>query len=183
VTSVTILAVGYRARYTRTLYKPAASFGADWGGTNMKQVIYAMQFKGNAAPKVGVSGVIIASTASLSCTLSSVVGPDGVAGTLLTVPGEKASFESEVTLTGDTSFSEAGTIRFGHSNHSLRFITVGQGFLGKSPDPALQHGSVMWRVEGGEGQFAGASGLITSNFTLSATGEVTDNHFGLIFVH
>jgi hypothetical protein len=40
----------------------------------------------------------------------------------------------------------------------------------------------MWRVESGEGQFAGASGLVTSNFTLSATGEVTDNHFGLIFV-
>jgi hypothetical protein len=70
-------------------------------------------------------------------------------------------------LTGDTSFTEAGTIRFGDSNHSLRFSTVGQGFLGKSVDSALQHGSVMWRVESGEGQFAGASGLITSNFTLS----------------
>jgi hypothetical protein len=40
----------------------------------------------------------------------------------------------------------------------------------------------MWRVEGGEGQFADATGLITSNFTLSATGEVIDNHFGVIFV-
>jgi hypothetical protein len=40
----------------------------------------------------------------------------------------------------------------------------------------------MWRVESGEGQFAGARGLVTSNFTLSAAGEVTDNHFGLIFV-
>jgi hypothetical protein len=41
---------------------------------------------------------------------------------------------------------------------------------------------VIWRVEDGEGQFAGASGLITSNFTLNATGELIDNHFGLIFV-
>jgi hypothetical protein len=41
----------------------------------------------------------------------------------------------------------------------------------------------MWRVDDGEGQFAGASGLITSNFTLSDTDEVIDNHFGLIFVH
>jgi hypothetical protein len=40
----------------------------------------------------------------------------------------------------------------------------------------------MWHVDGGEGQFAGANGIITSNFTLSATGEVTDNHFGVIFV-
>jgi len=148
----------------------------------MKQLIYAMQFKGSAAPKAGVSGVIKASTTASSCTLSSVVGPGGVSGTLQPASGAQASFESEVTLIGDTSFTEAGTIRFGDSNHSLRFSTVGQGFLGKSPDAALQHGSVMWRVDGGEGQFAGASGLITSNFTLSATGEVTDNHFGLIFV-
>jgi hypothetical protein len=148
----------------------------------MKQVVYAMQFKGSVAPKAGVSGVIKASTTAASCTLSSVVGPDGLTGMLLPAPGGKASFESEVTLTGDTSFSEVGTIRFGDSNHSLRFSTVGQGFLGKSPDPALQHGSVMWRVEDGKGQFAGASGLITSNFTLSATGEVIDNHFGLIFM-
>ena len=40
----------------------------------------------------------------------------------------------------------------------------------------------MWRVDGGEGQFAGASGYITSNFTLSDTGDVTDNQFGVIFV-
>jgi hypothetical protein len=74
-------------------------------------------------------------------------------------------------------------ICFSDSNHRLRFSTIGEGFLGKSPDPKVQHGSVMWRVDGGEGQFAGASGIITSNFTLSATGEVTDNHFGVIFVH
>jgi hypothetical protein len=148
----------------------------------MKQVIYAMQFKGTAAPKAGASGVIKASTTAPSCTLSSVVGSGGVTGTLLPVPGSKASFESEVTLTGETSFTETGTIRFGDSNHLLRFTTVGQGFLGKSPEPGLQHGSVMWRVESGEGQFAGASGLITSNFTLSPAGEVTDHHFGLIFL-
>jgi hypothetical protein len=148
------------------------------GGANMKQIIYAMQFKGSAAPKAGASGVFIASTEAPSCTLSSIVGPDGVRGTLQPAPGAKASFESEVTLTEETSFTEAGMIRFNDSGHSLRFSTVQQGFLGKSPDAALQHGSVIWRVEGGEGQFIGASRLITSNFTLSATGEVTDNHFG-----
>ncbi len=148
----------------------------------MKQVIYAMQFKGNAAPKAGATGVIKAATSASSCTLNSVVSAAGIGGTLTTAQGGKAAFESEVILTGETSFTETGTIRFGDSNHSLRFITVGQGFLGKSPDEDLQHGAVMWKVDGGEGQFAGASGLITSNFTLNASGEVTDNHFGLIWV-
>lgn len=146
----------------------------------MKQVIYVMQFKGTARRRV--SGVITASTKAPSCTVTSLLSVDGITGTLLALPGGQASFESEVTLTGETSFKEAGMIRFGDSKHYLRFSTIGEGFLGKSPDPTLQHGSVMWQVDGGEGQFAGASGIITSNFTLSATGEVTDNHFGIIFV-
>ncbi|HUA36118.1 MAG TPA: hypothetical protein VMA09_21085 [Candidatus Binataceae bacterium] len=148
----------------------------------MKQVVYVMQFKGGATPKAGATGVIKATTSAQSCTVSSIIGAQGVSGTIQPAQGGKASFESEVTLTGETSFDEVGTIRFGDSNHALRFSTVGQGYLGKSPEEGLQHGSVMWRVDGGEGQFAGATGLITSNFTLSATGEVTDNHFGVIFV-
>jgi hypothetical protein len=105
-----------------------------------------------------------------------------VNGNLQPAAGGTASFESEVTLTGETTFQESGTITFGQGGHRLRFSTVGQGYLGSSPDPKLRHGSVMWRVDGGEGQFAGASGLITSNFTVSETGEVTDNHLGVVFV-
>jgi hypothetical protein len=95
----------------------------------MKQVIYAMQFKGTASPKAGVSAVFTASTKASSCALNSVVGPGGVTGTLLPVQGGQASFESEVTFTGESSFKESGTIRFGDSNHSLHFSTIGQGFL------------------------------------------------------
>jgi hypothetical protein len=40
----------------------------------------------------------------------------------------------------------------------------------------------MWRVEGGEGQFAGARGLITSNFFVGEAGMVTDHHVGVTFV-
>jgi hypothetical protein len=39
----------------------------------------------------------------------------------------------------------------------------------------------MWRVEGDEGQFAGATGLVTSNFFVGANLEVTDHHFGVLF--
>jgi hypothetical protein len=148
----------------------------------MKQIIYVMQFKGSAAPKAGATGVIKASTSAASCTVSSSIGAQGITGTIQPAPGGKATFESEVTITGESSFDEVGTIRFGESNHALRFSTVSQGYLGKSPEESLQHGTVTWRVDGGEGQFAGATGLITSNFTLSAAGEVTDNHFGVIYV-
>jgi hypothetical protein len=147
----------------------------------MKQIIYAMQFRGKAGP--GASPTVMkATTSSPSSTLTTVVGPEGVHGSVQPAAGGKAEFESEVTVTGETSFLESGNIRFGDGNHRLRFSTVGQGYLGASPDPKLKSGVVMWRVDGGEGQFAGASGYITSNFTMGEAGDVTDSQFGVIFV-
>ncbi len=148
----------------------------------MKQLIYVMQFRGKAAPVPGSSNMMKASTTAPSCTISTLVRPEGVSGTLQEASGDRASFESEVTVTGETSFLESGSIRFGDGNNRLLFSTVGQGYMGSSADPNLKHGTVTWRVDSGEGQFAQASGLITSNFTISEAGEVTDNHFGVIFV-
>ena len=147
----------------------------------MKQIIYAMQFKGQGGPGSSPN-VLKAATGSPSSTVTSVIGPEGLHGSIQAAPGDKASFESEVTVTGDTSFVESGSIRFGNGNHRLRFSTVGQGYLGDSPEPKVKSGAVMWRVEGGEGQFAGASGYITSNFTMDEAGNVTDNQFGVIYV-
>jgi hypothetical protein len=147
----------------------------------MKQIIYAMQFKGQGGPG-NSPNVLKATTSSPSSTVTSVIGPEGLHGSVQSAPGGKASFESEVTVTGDTSFVESGSIRFGDGNHRLRFSTVGEGYLGDSPEPKMKSGAVMWRVEGGEGQFAGASGYITSNFTMDEAGKVTDNQFGVIYV-
>jgi hypothetical protein len=146
----------------------------------MKQIIYAMQFKGKAAPGAS-QNVMKAATSASSNTLTTVVGADGVQGKFESAAGGNAQFESEVTLTGATSFLEKGTIRFGERNNLLHFSTVEHGYLGDSADAKLKSGAVMWRVDGGEGQFAGATGYITSNFTLSDAGEVTDNQFGVIF--
>ncbi|MBV8357725.1 MAG: hypothetical protein JO189_07275 [Deltaproteobacteria bacterium] len=121
-------------------------------------------------------------TSAESCTLTTAVSAEGVSASLQPTAGGKAAFELEVTVTGESSFVESGTIRFGEGNHQLRFSTVGQGYLGTSTDPKPRHGSVTRRVEGGEGQFGGASGLITSNFTISEAGQVIDCHFGEIFV-
>ena len=140
----------------------------------MKQIIYAMQFKGQGGPG-GSPNVLKAMTSSPSCTITTVIGSEGVHGSVQPAPGGKAAFESEVTVTGETSFLESGSIRFGDGNHRLRFSTVGQGYLADSPEPKLKSGAVMWKVEGGEGQFAGASGYITSNFTMDEAGHVTDN--------
>jgi hypothetical protein len=147
----------------------------------MRQLIYAMRFTGQATPANSTGTVLKAATTAPSSMLTSTVGPDGLTGTLQPTTGGDAAFASEVTFTSETEFQEIGTITFGAGN-VLRFGTVGSGYLGDSADPSLKHGTVMWRVEGGEGQFAGATGLITSNFFVGANLEVTDHHFGVLFV-
>jgi hypothetical protein len=40
----------------------------------------------------------------------------------------------------------------------------------------------MWRVDQGDGQFAGASGLITSNFFVDEHLGVVDHQFGVLLI-
>ena len=148
----------------------------------MRQINYVMQFKGKAAPANETGTVLKANTTAPSCAITSVAGPHGISGTLQPTGGEEAKFQSEVIFTGETSFQESGTISFGDNGHRLHFSTVGQGYIGPSADPQLKHGSVIWKIDRGEGQLEGATGLITSNFLVSGAGEVTDNHFGVIFL-
>jgi hypothetical protein len=39
----------------------------------------------------------------------------------------------------------------------------------------------MWNITGGDGEFAGATGRVASNFMFSAAGELTDNQYVRIF--
>src|SRR4051794_31937704 len=71
---------------------------------------------------------------------------------------ERATFDSSVTMTGETAFDETGTMAFGFGDDAIRFSTVEAGYLGPSPEDGLLEGSVIWRVEDGTGSFAGAKG-------------------------
>ena len=147
----------------------------------MRQLTFAMRFTGQATPASDDGSVLKASTTSPSTTITSTVGNDGLTGAIEPAAGGEATFTSEVIFTSETAFTETGTITFGNGNH-LDFSTVGEGYLGGSADTALKHGTVMWRVDDGKGQFAGASGLITSNFFVDGNGAVTDHQFGVLFV-
>lgn len=147
----------------------------------MREIVYAMRFVGQATP-IGTAGnVLKAAKTAPSSTLTSSIGVDGLTSELEPTIGGEAIFESVKTFTSEQSFQEIGAIEFGAGNR-LQFSTVGSGYLGTSPDPARQHGTVMWRIDGGEGQFACATGLITSNFFVAADLSVTDHHLGVILV-
>lgn len=147
----------------------------------MRQVLYAMRFAGRAMPIGEVGAALRITSIAPSAALSAIVGPDGLQGTISPLPGGEATFTSEVTVTAAETFLEFGAITFG-DGHRLRLTTVGSGYLGASADPALQQGAVIWRVEEGEGQFAGASGLICANVLFRDDGQIVAHHLGLIFV-
>ena len=127
----------------------------------MAELVFTCELKGQAAPAGGNPSVLKANTSGQ--------GPQK----------ELVSFESDVVLAGGT-FQESGSIRYGNRGQ-VKFKTVGEGHLGPSPQPNLMSGAVIWTITEGDGEFKGAQGYITSNFTVSGEGAVVDNHYARIF--
>ena len=97
------------------------------------------------------------------------------------VDGEEAVLESVVERFTDGSFVEDGSITYGPAG-SVTFATVGRGTVAPAPLAGWTSGAVLWTVTGGRGMFAGATGLITSNFTVSAQGAVVDHHVARLYL-
>jgi hypothetical protein len=147
--------------------------------TPLSPIVYSLQFRGRIT---SLSSRVLEQRASApSQVLITTVDANGLAGDVQPGEGKEALLVSRLVLADDGSFDQSGTIEFA-PGHVLAFRSVGAARLGRSPDPHLRHGAAIWEVEGGEGQFHGARGRITSNFFMSDTDELTDNHFGLIFV-
>lgn len=143
----------------------------------MRQLVYALRFSGRAAP-AGPDGSVLAVTATApGATFVTAVGSAGLISSLELAPGAEAAFASELTVTGETSFQEVGTIAFGNG-HWLRFATVGSGYLNSGPGG--RHGAAVWRVEGGDGAFTGAQGLIAVHILLADDLTVTSYHLGVV---
>ena len=145
----------------------------------MTQLTFALQFTGTASPTG--DGKLHAKTTAPGQTLRASFGSGGIQAGVEPTGGNAASFESDVEMTGEGAFLESGTITYGSSG-SVRFKTVGHGILGPSPIQDLQRGAVTWEVVSGQGTLAGATGLITSNFTVGAQGQVVDNQFAVLFL-
>jgi hypothetical protein len=145
----------------------------------MKQLVFALQFTGTAGP--AGEGKLHASTKAAGQALRASFGRGGIQAVLEPAAGDGATFESDVEIIGEGTFLESGTITYGSAG-SVTFKTVGHGILGPSPMKDLQFGAVTWQVVSGQGSLAGATGYITSNFTVGAQGEVVDNQFAVLFV-
>ena len=142
-----------------------------------------MHFKGRTSRASPDSQLLRTIGSATSCVVSTVIRGSGVETRLQASEGDLAFLDSELRVTGPDSYREDGSITFGDDNANvLWFSTLGEGHFTSSIAPGTMAGSASWKVNGGEGQFAAAQGFITSNFTLSEAGELSDFHCGLIFV-
>jgi hypothetical protein len=147
----------------------------------MRELVFALEFRGTAGPVPGSEHRMRAKTSASSQTLRSVIKADGIEAGVVGAAGDTATFESEVEVVGEGMFVESGTIRYG-TGGAVHFKTVGRGILGPAPASGLQRGAVVWEVTGGEGKLRGAQGLITSNFTVGTAGEVVDDQFARLYL-
>src|SRR5262245_29304078 len=143
----------------------------------MKKLVYAMHFTGQTSRHVDDSELWRTTGSATSSVMTTVILPTGVQTSLKASEGELAFLESELRLSAPGTFLESGEISFGdESNHALRFSTLGHGHIEKDLAPGVMAGTASWKVEGGTGQFTGARGFITSNFTINVSGERSDFH-------
>ena len=147
----------------------------------MREIVFAVEFRGTAGPVAGSPTKRRARSLAPSQTLTTRFAGDGVRSDVAMIAGEQATLESAVERFADGSFVEDGTITYGGAG-SVSFETIGRGTVGPSPVPGWTTGAVVWRVTAGDGLFAGAQGVITSNFTVSADGAVVDHHVARLYL-
>lgn len=155
--------------------------GRGQGEQTMREIVFALEFRGTAGPTGGSASKRRGRTTAPSQVLRTVLGAGAIDSTVEPVGGDTAVLECAVERFPDGSFVESGTIAYGRFGR-VSFRTVGKGTVGPSPIDGWVHGAVMWAVTEGEGQLAGARGLITSNFVASAQGEVIDNQFARLYL-
>ena len=147
----------------------------------MRTLSFTLEFRGRGTAVSGTPGARRARTTASSQRFRTHLRADGIEAAVEPADGEAATLEAEVQMTGESTFVESGRIRYGTAG-AVTFRTVGEGVRGPSPIPGLVHGAVVWEITGGEGMLAGARGLITSNFTVDASGDVVDHHVARVFL-
>jgi hypothetical protein len=146
-------------------------------GSDRPPITYSLQFRGQATP---FPGGLRKHGRAPGCAIVTSLAPHGLEARFVWSDDEvEAMLESTLVYTGAAGcFSETGTLHLA-PGHALRIS--GTGRLDASPDPGLRQGTASWEVVAGTGALAGAAGRITSNVLLSATGDLTESHLGVLF--
>ena len=91
----------------------------------MRELVFALEFRGTAGPVASGATKRRASSQAPSQTLTTVLGADGVQTRVEAIAGERAVLDSRVERFDDGSFAEDGTITYGGAG-AVSFVTVGR---------------------------------------------------------
>jgi hypothetical protein len=141
----------------------------------MQRIVMTAHFRGEAAEPSGEPP----STDPRACSVSiEAVLADGSE-----VGIDRASYANHAVFTGEATFSETGAIRYGDGDDRLEIATQSDGTLGPCAEAGALHGAAVYLIKAGGGRFAGATGLITTNFLLwPAAGEFEERQVAVVFV-
>jgi len=147
----------------------------------MRQIVYALRFRGEAG-RGGVDGNLFRIVSQVStCVMRTSFDENGLHGQVWEEPGEKIRLESDLTITGATSYQEAGVISFGSAGDRLRFSTRGSGHLEPLMPGLGRQSAAVLQVDGGERRLADARGLIAATYVFDDDGTTfTLLHLGSI---
>jgi hypothetical protein len=91
-----------------------------------------MRFTGHATPPAGEPPELDVRSETGSVT---VEGGEGAGIDAL-------SYETHVTFTSETAFTESGRVAVGRNGDALLISTVGEGYIGPSADPSIS--TALW---------------------------------------
>ena len=104
----------------------------------MKELVFALEFKGRAEPVAGAEGKLRAKTSASSQLLRSIVKPDGLRATVEAADGGSATFESEVQgQWRDRRPDQDGRAR--QRGRHARALSAAQGGLAAPARPPCAH--------------------------------------------
>jgi hypothetical protein len=146
----------------------------------MRQLSYVLRFERSSvdAPTVAHGLVTVTTIGAGGVPVETTrVGTGGIASYASTYERDK----------DEVHFTESGRITFGEStsHDTLTFSTIGKGALLPPADPesGMTRGIAMWNIDSGSGFFAGATGLIASNFRVNLkTNALVDDHLATIWL-
>jgi hypothetical protein len=130
---------------------------------------YLLALEGNGVPDKTGKHLNVTETATLPSDFDGAVSGGQ----------HSVTINTRVTIGPKGTFSEKGTIAFGGGTVMIQ--SFGPGRIGPSKIKGLNSGYVVWKVLGGTGVFAGASGYILSRFS-EENGAVIDGETALIYL-
>jgi hypothetical protein len=135
----------------------------------MKPYLMMIVFEGRGAT-IGSSAFVESNAAGR------IIGVEGV----FDAPCAHATFRSAVAAT-PMGLWESGRVSFDEINSHLDFTTALPGESVVREDKSSS-GAIAWRITGGSGRFAGASGMVTGNFTGAADDSFVDYQVYKLFL-